>query len=102
MKYKNIAPAKPYVEKKLKDKTIQLLYNEERVRTEIARLVRLARERAGLSQRELAEKAETTQAVIGRIELGTDSRMPSIMLLTRILQATNAHLELKCIFGRSA
>ncbi len=64
MKYKSITPAKPYVEKKLKDKTIKLLYDEEKIRTEIARVVRLARERAGFSQRKLAEKAETTQAVL--------------------------------------
>jgi DNA-binding XRE family transcriptional regulator len=51
---------------------------EERAKTEIARAVRNARIHAGLTQMELADAAETTQAVIGRIESGTDSRVPSL------------------------
>lgn len=102
MKYKNITPARPYLEKKLKDKTIKILFDEEKTKTEIAMLVRSARESAGLSQKELAEKAETTQAVVGRLEQGTDKRMPSLMLIMRLLKAANAHLELTCVFDKAA
>ncbi len=102
MKYKNIAPAGSYVNKKLKNKTIKVLFDEERTKTELARLIRDARERAGLSQRDLAEKAETTQAVISRMEMGTDSRMPSLMLICRLLRAADAQLELRCIFDKAA
>lgn len=102
MKYKNIAPARSYLEKKLKDKTIKILFDEEKTKTEIARLVRTAREAAGFSQREIALKADTTQAVVARLELGTDKRMPSLMLIVRLLKAANAHLELKCIFDKVA
>jgi hypothetical protein len=35
MKYKNITPAKPYVEKKLKDKTIKVLFDEEKTKTQM-------------------------------------------------------------------
>lgn len=102
MNYKNIAPTRRYVDKKLKDKVIRVHFDEERVKSELARLVRTARERAGLSQRELARRAGTTQAVVGRLELGTDARMPSLMLVTRLLHATKAHLELKCVYDEAA
>jgi ribosome-binding protein aMBF1 (putative translation factor) len=102
MKYKNITPAKPYFEKKIKDKTIKVLFDEEKTKTEIARIIKMARETAGLSQRELASKAKTTQAVVARLELGTDQRMPSLMLIVRLLKAANAHLELKCVFDKAA
>ncbi|OYZ11955.1 MAG: hypothetical protein B7Y39_19070 [Bdellovibrio sp. 28-41-41] len=102
MKYQNLAPARTYIEKKLRDKTIKVLFDEEKTKTEIARLVRTARESAGLSQREIAIKAKTTQAVVARLELGTDTRMPSLMLIVRLLKAANAHLELKCIFDKAS
>lgn len=102
MKYKNIVPARPYVEKKLKDRVIKIFFDEEKIRSEIAKIVRTAREMAGLSQRELAEKAKTTQAVVARLETGTDSRMPSLMLIARLLKTADAHLELKCVFDKAA
>ncbi|HPI41039.1 MAG TPA: helix-turn-helix transcriptional regulator [Pseudobdellovibrionaceae bacterium] len=102
MKYKNITPARPYLDKKLKDKTIKIFFDEEKTKTEIARLIRTAREAAGFSQREIALKADTTQAVVARLELGTDKRMPSLMLIVRLLKAANAHLELTCIFDKVA
>lgn len=102
MKYKNITPARSYVKKKLKDQAVKILFDEEKIKSEIARIVRTAREKAGLSQRELAEKAQTTQAVVARLEVGTDCRMPSLMLISRLLKTADAHLELKCVFDKSA
>ena len=99
--YKHIIPARPYVNKKLKDKTIKVLFDEEKTRSEIARIVRAAREHAGMSQRALAKKAATTQAVVARLELGTDSRMPSLTLIARLLKAADAHLEIKCVFDKT-
>ncbi|MHB8482967.1 MAG: helix-turn-helix domain-containing protein [Nitrospiria bacterium] len=102
MSYKNIVPARPYMDKKLKDRRIKILFDEERTKTEIARLVRTARERAGLSQRELAKRTKTTQAMVARLELGTDVRMPSLMLIVRLLKGANAQLEIKCVFDKAA
>lgn len=56
-----------------------------------AGLVLLARQEAGLSQRELAERAGVTQSEIARIESG--KREPSIPTLQRIL--AGAGLELR-------
>ena len=48
-------------------------------------LLSVARELAGMSQRELAKKARTAQSVVARIELGETS--PSWSTLTRLLKA---------------
>ena len=48
-----------------------------------------------LSQRELAKKAKTTQAVLSRIENMTVS--PSIQLVQRIAEAMGKKLEIKFI-----
>lgn len=48
-------------------------------------LLSVARERAGMSQRELAKKARTAQSVVARIELGETS--PSWSTLARLLKA---------------
>lgn len=102
MKYKKVTPAKPYVAKKLRNKRIRILVEEEKTKTEIARLIRLARQRAGYSQRELAKRGATTQAVVARLESGNDRRMPSLMLVSRLLKAAHAHLELQCVFEKAA
>ncbi len=53
--------------------------------SEPAKLLRLARTSAGLSQRELAHKARTAQSVVARIELGDTS--PSLTTLSRLVRA---------------
>lgn len=50
-----------------------------------ALLLRDARQRAGLSQRDLAKRARTAQSVVARVERGQTS--PSLDTLTRLLQA---------------
>jgi transcriptional regulator with XRE-family HTH domain len=55
-------------------------------------LLKQARRRAGLSQRELAARTGIGQAVIGRIEAGTTS--PRLETLERLLRATGHELGL--------
>ena len=50
---------------------------------------------------ELAKKAGTTQAVVARLETGEDSRIPSLGLIYKLLQAANARLELNCVYGKN-
>lgn len=97
MKYKNIAPARPYVQKRLKEKSIRVLFDEEKMKTELARLIRNAREEAGLSQRALAKEAGTTQAVVARLESGYDRRVPSLLLVARLLKAAGQILEIRTV-----
>ena len=56
-----------------------------------SKLVKAAREGAGLTQRELARKARTAQSVVARIELGETS--PSWSTLARLLKAAGFALS---------
>jgi len=56
-----------------------------------SRLLQTARERAGLTQRQLARKARTAQSVVARIELGETS--PSWSTLARLLKAAGFSLS---------
>ena len=102
MKSKNIIPARPYLKKKLQNKSIKILFDEEKTKTELAKIIRMARERSGMTQRQLATKAKTSQSVVARLEMGSDERMPTLLLISRLLRAAGAHLELKCIFDKAA
>lgn len=66
-----------------------------------AALVRDARLRAGLTQRELASRAETAQSVVARIERGQTS--PTWETLIRLLAAAgfdlDATLAVRPVFG---
>lgn len=55
-------------------------------------VVKLARARAGMSQRELAEAADVPQSTIARIESG--SRQPSLPVLARILAAADLEMRI--------
>ena len=62
------------------------------------RLLRVARRRAGLTQRELAAAAGVPQATVGRIEAGNVS--PRIATLTALLRATGHELEITPRLGQ--
>lgn len=76
-------------------KGFQKALEENRVEYEIAHALIEARIIKGLTQKELAEKINTKQSVISRLE-GIQST-PSISLLKRIAQALNASLEIKLL-----
>ena len=76
----------------LKDPEFSFYFQREQAISEIARLVRDARLKAGLTQAQLAKKAQSSQVVIARLESGTDQRIPSLDLLERIASALKAKL----------
>jgi ribosome-binding protein aMBF1 (putative translation factor) len=78
--------------KEFEDQEFKIYFEEERVRSEIALAVSNIRKEAGLTQQELADKIETTQSVIARLESGKDKRITSLPMLARILAATGKHL----------
>jgi len=92
--HKRIA-LKDVLKRELKDPEIGFYFEREKSISEIARLVRDARLKAGLTQVQLAKKALTSQAVIARLESGTDRRVPSLDLLERIAGALKAKLLLR-------
>lgn len=58
-------------------------------------LVREARKRAGLSQRELAERAGTTQSAIARLETGRSS--PSFELVRKLIRCCGFQLNVSIV-----
>ena len=102
MSKKPYRSARPFLNKLLKNSEIRVLFEEERAKTLIADAVRTARVHAGLTQVELAKRANTTQAVISRIESGSDSRIPSLALLARIAGACRAKLTFGFSFKKVA
>ena len=90
-KSKRIA-LKAVLQRELKDPEFSFYFQREKAISEIARLVRDARLKAGLTQAQLAKKAQSSQVVIARLESGTDGRVPSLDLLERIANALKAKL----------
>ena len=64
---------------------------EAAFRREFGRRVKAARAAQGLSQRELAERAEVTDKYLSRIEVG--AAMPSVFVADRIARALGVNLE---------
>ncbi len=60
-----------------------------------APIIRAVREGAGLTQRALAERAGTTQAVVARIEAGHSA--PSLATLQRLVTAAGYELQLDVV-----
>jgi transcriptional regulator with XRE-family HTH domain len=57
-------------------------------------IIHFVREASALSQRDLAERAGTTQAVVSRIESGEAS--PSVDMVRRLVNAAGYELRLEC------
>ncbi|RKH62668.1 XRE family transcriptional regulator [Corallococcus aberystwythensis] len=75
--------------------TFATLYNEEFNKLALARQVRELREKQGLSQTELAERAGTKQPAIARLESGRV--VPRLDLLQKIAHALGMQLELRFV-----
>jgi transcriptional regulator with XRE-family HTH domain len=65
---------------------------QERMNAEVARTIFELRQQAGLSQKELAERVETTQSVISRLE-DADYEGHSLSMLNRIAKALNRKVQ---------
>jgi transcriptional regulator with XRE-family HTH domain len=66
-------------------------------RFDAGELLAAARRRAGLTQRELARRAGTSQSVIARVEAGTTS--PGSATLERLIAATGYELRAHLVVG---
>lgn len=83
---------KDVIKKEMKDAEFYFYFEHARAISRIAKLVKDARCKAGITQTELANKVKTTQTVISRLESGYDKRIPSLDLLERIASALKAKL----------
>lgn len=77
----------------LEDPEFKKLYEESQPEFEIAKAIIRARIENKITQKQLAEKMNTTQSVISRVEQGKTS--PSIALLKRLAAALNTTLQVQ-------
>ena len=84
-----------YLKEQLKDPEFKKEWDRTEPEYQVLAEIIKARIEKKLSQRELAKKAKTTQAVLSRIENMTVS--PSIQLVQRIAEAMGKKLEIKFI-----
>jgi len=60
--------------------------DESTIKARMGRALQIARDRAGLTQAELADELETKQSAVSRLEAG--QRWPSAKTLAKIMKAT--------------
>lgn len=75
------------------------LLDEERMNARIAEQIRQLREKAGLTQRELAKRVGTTASVLCRLE-DADYHGHSLTMLRRIAAALDQRVEIRFVAKR--
>jgi ribosome-binding protein aMBF1 (putative translation factor) len=84
-----------YIKEKLKDPRFRKEWEKSEAQYQITRQLIAARMENGLSQRKLAQKAKTTQAVISRIE--NMSTKPSLGILERLAWVLGKRIEVNLV-----
>lgn len=83
------------------DPALQASLAEERVHARVARRIFDLRTRAGLTQRELAKRVQTTQSAISRLE-AADYEGHSLSMLQRIASVLGARVEIDLVIDEDA
>lgn len=83
------------------DKELRDLMDAESVNVHVARMIYDARNKAGLTQKELAKLVGTTQSVIARLE-DADYEGHSLNMLNRIAAALNKRIDIRFLPQRKA
>lgn len=83
------------------DPDFRRMVEEEKLNAHVARLIYEARTRAGLTQKQLAQLAGTTQPVIARLE-DADYEGHSLTMLRRIAEALNRRVDVRFVLKRRA
>lgn len=86
-------PFESVAKQMLKDPAVKAEYDRLAPEFEIALELIRARQRAGLSQAELAARMGTSQSAIARLESG--QTLPSTKTLLRFAQATGSKVEVR-------
>lgn len=84
-----------YIKEKLRDPHFREEWEKSEAQYQVTRQLIVARLENGLSQRKLAQKANTTQAVISRIE--NMSIKPSLGILERLAWALGRRVEINLV-----
>ena len=89
---KKLTSLDTYLNKQLKNVAFKKEWKTSEAQYQIVRQIIKARKKNNISQRQLAKKAKTTQAVISRIESLNTS--PSLGLLERMAKALNTTIQI--------
>jgi len=81
-----------HLENELKDQTFKKLYEEEKELLDIAIKIAETRNKMGLSQKELAEKANITQQQLSKVENGINCNMTTFL---KVCHALDIQIALK-------
>ncbi len=84
-----------------KDKKLKDLIATETINAGAARMIYDARNKAGLTQKELAKLVGTTQSVIARLE-DADYEGHSLTMLNRIAAALNQRVDIRLVATKRA
>ena len=76
------------------DAQLERAYDRQKALISVAQMLREWREGAGLTQAQLADKINSKQTVISRLESPENSISPNLETLTRIAHACNLRLVL--------
>lgn len=76
------------------NKEVQAAYEDYSAVLNAARMIKVMRRQAGLTQAALAEKMGVSQTVVGRLETATGKRGPTMEMMTRAATACNYHVVL--------
>lgn len=92
----------PYFRKLMKNPKYRILVEKQREQFRLATVIRKARDRAGLTQKELAARVGTKQSAISRVESGIYKHVPSIMFLQKVAYACGAHLGISFEYKKAS
>ncbi len=86
-------------EKALKRKKVQAVYEASEPEFSLLRELLKARQNAGLSQAEIAERMGTEPAAVTRLEssLSSGRHSPSVATLNKYAKALDCHLEIRLV-----
>ncbi|MBL6990569.1 MAG: helix-turn-helix domain-containing protein [Bacteriovoracaceae bacterium] len=83
-----------YLKSKMKDSEISLAFEEVSIHLKIAKLIETLRLKEGLTQTQLAKKANVSQPMIARLEKGDQDRVPTLATINKVLFALGYEADL--------
>jgi len=92
---KKLADLKDVIKEHEKKPGFKTLLDEARLRLLMAHEIRRMREKAHLTQGQLARAIGVSQPLIGRLESVKDERIPGLELLAKISHATKQKIDVK-------
>lgn len=85
MKTKSI-PLNKILSRELKKTEFRIIFDEHRFYLQVAHLISELRAKSGMSQTDLAKKANISQPMIARLEKGDRNRTPTFETIFKILK----------------